>query len=108
MRSLPSSVEPEEIEADVDREAGCTQSSNLYDTHALARPLLRFFIPPSHGSYSSLFALTSPRVVDDDLWGEYLVPFAKVKEPRNGKDEKSERELWEVCEAVVREKVGGV
>ncbi|CDR44243.1 hypothetical protein NBRC10512_004663 [Rhodotorula toruloides] len=83
-------------------------SSNLYDTHALARPLLRFFIPPSSGSYTTLFALTSPQIAERDWWGEYLVPFGKRKEPRRGKDTEREEECWRVCEAVCRERVGGV
>lgn len=84
------------------------QSSNLYDTHALARPLLRFFIRPSSGSYTTLFALTSPQIAERDWWGEYLVPFGKRKEPRRGKDTEREEECWRVCEAVCRERVGGV
>ncbi|BGP33892.1 hypothetical protein JCM10296v2_005699 [Rhodotorula toruloides] len=82
-------------------------SSNLYSTHRLAHPLLRFFIPPARGSYTTLFALTSPQIEERNWWGEYLVPFGKRKEPRNGKDRRREDECWAICEAVCRERVGG-
>ncbi|GAA5874481.1 hypothetical protein JCM8547_007373 [Rhodosporidiobolus lusitaniae] len=81
-------------------------ASNLYDVVPLARPGLRFFINIDEGSYSSVYAVADPEVEEKKLWGEYLVPFCKVKEPRNGKDPVKQRELWELSEAICREKIG--
>ncbi|GAA5976363.1 hypothetical protein JCM11641_005990 [Rhodosporidiobolus odoratus] len=81
-------------------------SSNLYEAHPGARPLLKHFIGLNEGAYSSVYAVADPEVEEKALWGEYLVPFCKVKEPRGGKDAVKEKELWELSEATIREKVG--
>ncbi|BGP18279.1 hypothetical protein JCM10213_007910 [Rhodosporidiobolus nylandii] len=81
-------------------------ASNLYEAHPLARPALKYFIDINEGAYSSVYAVADPEVEEKQIWGEYLVPFCKVKEPRNGKNEVKERELWELSEAICREKVG--
>ncbi|GAA6033832.1 hypothetical protein JCM8097_000364 [Rhodosporidiobolus ruineniae] len=83
-------------------------ASNLFDHQHFFKLFTRFFISTDQGAYSSLHAAADPEVEQKQLWGEYLVPFCKKIEPTGGKDEVKERELWELSEAIVREKVGGL
>lgn len=41
--------------------------------------------------------------------GSYIVPFAKVKQTTAyGNNEKLAKDLWELSEAIVTEKIGGI
>lgn len=92
------------------------------------KPVLGAFITIEEGALSTLYALTSPEVEEKQLWcvtadpdllsldltdwrahrGSYLVPFAKVKATTAyGNDPKLASDLWDLCEAISAEKLGG-
>ncbi|KAG8858718.1 hypothetical protein FRB96_004855 [Tulasnella sp. 330] len=63
-----------------------------------------FLLTPKEGSYTSLYAATSPviRCHTPVYEGAYLCPYDKVVEPSAlAKDEELARELWEYTEALI-------
>ncbi|KAI5478932.1 short-chain dehydrogenase/reductase SDR family protein [Pseudohyphozyma bogoriensis] len=82
-------------------------ASNLYEGKFVFNRLAKTFIPIEEGAWSTLYAATSPEVEEKELWGSYLVPHAKVKKTTAyGSDAKLAQDLWTLCEAIVKEKVG--
>ncbi|KAK4705862.1 hypothetical protein P7C70_g326, partial [Phenoliferia sp. Uapishka_3] len=80
-------------------------ASALYDHLAFMKPMMGTFITVEEGAISSLYALTSPEVEEKNLWGSYLVPFAKVKATTAyGNDPKLASDLWDLCEKITAEK----
>ncbi|KAG8880921.1 hypothetical protein FRB98_004681 [Tulasnella sp. 332] len=57
---------------------------------------------PAQGSYTTLFAATSPKARDRRTYGgAYLVPYGKIAEPSKvAKDPVAARDLWETSERV--------
>jgi len=62
--------------------------------------LQRFlFITPEQGAITQLYAGTSPEVVEKNLNGKYLIPYARVYEPSTyAKDEQLGIQLWDHLE----------
>jgi len=61
-----------------------------------------FLLKADRGALTQLFAGTSPEA--SELNGKYLIPFAKVGEPRSGCDDPAEGEkLWDWLEEQVRD-----
>ena len=69
------------------------------------RPFLKD--PIDEGCRSALFAATAEEVVTEGLQGVYIVPDRKVTEPsKQGLDEALGENLWKLCRAILKEKVG--
>jgi len=62
-----------------------------------------FMVTPAQGSYTSLFAATSPQVVENKWTGQYFVPYGKLSETsKQGKDEVARDALWEWTEETIQ------
>lgn len=60
-----------------------------------------FILTPEWGSYTSLFAATSPivRANPEKYKGAYLVPYGKIGKPNaNARNEQFAKDLWETSE----------
>lgn len=79
-------------------------NSSLYASQfGMTAIAAQLFITVEEGAYSSLYAATSPEIVTKNLWGAYLVPFAKVKQTTAyGKDPKLAEDLWNLSTALTR------
>jgi hypothetical protein len=65
--------------------------------------------PVDKGCRSILFAATSPAVVEEDIWGAYIVPDRKVTDPsKDTKDEVLQENLWKLTEQLLEERLGAL
>ena len=72
---------------------------------AAVRPFMKD--PVDEGCRSILFAATSPVIVDEDIWGQYIVPDRKVTKPSSDKeDEQIQENLWKLTEQLLTERLG--
>jgi len=69
------------------------QNQIPYPFFALAKLVL---YTPSQGAYTQLFAGTSPKVIERDLNGKYLVPFDKISPVKCG-DQAFAEKVWNFC-----------
>jgi WW domain-containing oxidoreductase len=74
---------------------------------AIARPFMTD--PVSNGCRSILFASTSPAIVEEDIWGEYIIPDRKVSDPsKDTNDEKLQENLWKLTEQILTDRLGSL
>lgn len=72
---------------------------------AVVRPF--FKDPMDEGCRSMLFAATSPAVIEEDIWGEWIVPDRKVTKPsKDTEDEVVQENLWRLTEQLLTERLG--
>lgn len=63
--------------------------------------------PVDEGCRPILFAATSPAIVDEDIWGQYIVPDRKVTDPsKDTNDDVLQENLWKLSMQLLSEKVG--
>jgi len=62
---------------------------------------------PEQGSYSALWALTSPKIEEQDMNGWYFNdPDTPGKESSQASDPELGRALWDLSERIVKDKLG--
>lgn len=72
---------------------------------AIVRPFLKD--PVDEGCRPILFAATSPAIIDEDIWGKYIVPDRKVTAPsKDTDDEQLQENLWKLTEQLLTERLG--
>jgi len=61
--------------------------------------------PIDQGCRPALFAATSSAIVEEDIWGKYIVPDRKITDPaKDTSDEELQESLWALSEKLVGEK----
>ncbi|KAK4051256.1 hypothetical protein OIV83_003078 [Microbotryomycetes sp. JL201] len=67
------------------------------------------FIPLEDGALSSVWATCSPEVEEENKFGEYIVPHARIgKTTAYGTDAQLASDLWDLSQRLINEKVGGI
>jgi len=63
--------------------------------------------PVKQGCRPALFAATSTAIVEEDIWGAYIIPDRKVSNPsKDVLNEKLQENLWTLTERLLTERLG--
>ncbi|KAA1069162.1 hypothetical protein PGT21_014773 [Puccinia graminis f. sp. tritici] len=101
-------VHPGVVDTDLFR--GLGESFPLLKPFLGVKSLFRgtVLISPEQGAITQLYAATSPEVVEKNLKGKYLVPYAKLETPNQlaqDPDHTLALQFWSLCETLYQSKI---